>query len=464
MHNEQLRQIPKMDELLAQPALVAAEALYGHRAVRDAARAVLDRCRTAILSEEAYDLPGVPMLAEEAVRLAAQEAIPSLRRVINATGVVLHTNLGRAPLAEAAVQAVTDVARGYSTLEYDVHTGKRGSRHTHVEALLMELTGAEAAMVVNNNAAAVLLALGALCKGRAAIVSRGEQVEIGGSFRIPDIMALSGAILREVGTTNRTHPSDYEAAIGPETGVLFKAHTSNYRILGFTREVSLAELVEIGHAHGLPVLHDLGGGCLLLPEGGLAGEPCVMECVQSGADVICFSGDKLLGGPQAGILLGKKEHIARLKKHPLARAIRVDKMTLAALEATLRLYRDEALARREIPVQRMMRLEAGALRARAEQLASELSFLGGALSIADDTGALGGGTTPGYELPSVVLSISPAFMGAERLEAALRAWRVPIIARIAADRLLLDVRTLAEADYAEITQCLRAIATEEAGT
>lgn len=386
------------------------------------------------------------------------DAVPSLRRVINATGVVLHTNLGRAPLAQSAVEAVADVARGYSTLECDVATGTRGSRHGHVESLLTRLTGAEAAMVVNNNAAAVTLALGAIAQGKEVVVSRGEQVEIGGSFRIPEIMALSGAILREVGATNCTHPADYERAVGPETGMFLKVHTSNYKMIGFTQEVPLAELVQIGHAHGLPVIYDLGGGCLLPVEQPGAEEPNVQDCVRTGVDVLCCSGDKLLGGPQAGILLGCAEIIARLKRHPMARAVRVDKMTLAALEATLRLYRDPVRARQEIPTLRMLNVEPEALRERARVLAGLLPFLGEAVSVAEELGVLGGGTTPGFEMPSAVVAIAGDVWRPERVEAALRAWQPPIVARIAQDRLLLDVRTLDMEDFESIAACLREMA------
>ncbi len=457
MQNRLLQQIPKMDDLLAWPEIAPVLDAYGYAEALAAARGALDDLRAAILRGELAALPTREPLATLVMNRARRAAIPSLRRVINATGVLLHTNLGRAPLAECAAQRAAEVARGYSTLEYRVADGARGSRHTHVARLLCDLTGAEDAMVVNNNAAAVLLMLSALAHGREVVVSRGELVEIGGSFRIPDIMALSGAILREVGTTNRTHAADYADAIGEATGALMKAHTSNYRIIGFTHEVELDALVALGREKGLPVLYDLGGGYLLPMEGFPAPEePCVADCVRTGVDVLCFSGDKLLGGPQAGILLGSRQHIARLKKHPLARALRVDKMTLAALEATLALYRDPSRATQEIPVLRMMKETPEALREKASRLAVRLGFLSPAPAVVEEAGQIGGGTAPGVALPSVAVAIAPAARGADWLEARLRGHEPPIIARIARDRLLLDVRTLDEADFDEIAACLRA--------
>lgn len=457
MQKDLLKRIPKMDELLANKGLAAARDAYGHAAVLAAARDVLNDLRASILGGQAGGMPAEEAIAALVAERVAKACVPSLRRVINATGVLLHTNLGRAPLAPCAASSAAEVALGYSTLEYSLTDGERGSRHTHVARLLCDLTGAEDAMVVNNNAGAVLLMLSAMAQGREVIVSRGELVEIGGSFRIPDIMALSGAILREVGTTNRTHAGDYEAAIGEQTGALMKAHSSNYKIIGFTHAVSLEELIALGREKGIPVVYDLGGGYLLPLEGFAAPEePCVADCVQKGADVLCFSGDKLLGGPQAGILLGAKRHIARLKKHPLARALRVDKMTLAALEATLSLYRDPASAVREIPVLRMMFTPLRALREKAEKLAAQLDFLACAPAVVEEMGQIGGGTAPAQALPSVAVAVASKDQGVDRLEEALRRHEPPIIARIARDRLLLDVRTLEEADFPQIAACLRA--------
>ncbi len=458
MQNELFRKIPKVDELLAQDGLVLAGEEWGRACVLTAARRVLDALRESIFSGETQSVPGIEVVTGLVLEEARRSRIPSLRRVINATGILLHTNLGRAPLAERAVQSAAEVARGYSTLEYNTKAGERGSRHDHVAKLLCALTGAEDAMVVNNNAAAVLLMLAALAKGAEVVVSRGELVEIGGSFRIPDIMALSGAILREVGTTNRTHPSDYESAIGQETGALLKAHSSNYRIIGFTRDVSLEEMVAIGKERGIPVLYDLGGGYLLPMEGMLApDEPCVADYVKMGVDILCFSGDKLLGGPQAGILLGGAKYIGRLKKHPLARALRVDKMTLAALEATLSLYWDPKCAQKEIPVLRMLRDPLDSLWAKAERLAAMLDFSKWAPTVVEEKGQIGGGTAPALDLRSAAVAIAPKAHGVDWLESILRGHEPPIIGRIAKDRLLLDVRTLDESCFREIAACLNGI-------
>lgn len=464
MRDELLREIPKMDELLAQGALCEAEKVYGRAPVLASARETLMVLREGILAGEVNTVPDIRLLAEETGERAAQSAMPSLRRVINATGVILHTNLGRAPLAEQAAAAAESVSRGYSTLEYDLETGARGSRHSHASSLLTELTGAEDAMVVHNNAAAVLLMLSALLPASEVVVSRGELVEIGGAFRVPEIMALSGAKLREVGTTNRTHPRDYEVAITDATGALLKVHRSNFAIVGFTRETSLVELVSIGRARGVPVLYDLGGGLLrAVPGVSIPGEPTVLEAVRTGADMICFSGDKLFGGPQAGILLGVKDAIARCKAHPLARALRADKMTLAALSATLSLYRDESLALREIPILRMIACPMDALSQRAQRLLSGLSFLGGRARVVDAKGAIGGGTSPGFELPSKAVEITGESVRPEALCALMRGYRTPIVARIERDALLLDMRTVDDSEVDTIAACVRQITDEKEG-
>lgn len=463
MSDALLRALPKVDALLARQALQASLCQYGHAPVLEAARAVLSALRESVRSGARDTLPDIDEIAQSVAQYAEDAARPSLVRVVNATGVVLHTNLGRSPLSQSAIDQIAETSRGYSTLELSLQSGQRSIRHAHVAALLTELTGAEDAMVVGNNAAAVLLMLSSIASGREVIVSRGELVEIGGSFRVPEIMALSGAVLSEVGTTNRTHVRDYESAITERTGALFKAHTSNYRIIGFTAEVTLEELVSLGRAHQLPVLYDVGGG-LLRPLSGLRipGEPCVVDCVQAGVDLLCFSGDKLLGGPQAGILLGTKKAIAACAKHPLARAVRADKLTLAALSATLSLYRDEALAMREIPTLRMILTTQAVLREKAARLLAQLSFLGGQIRVIDVSSQIGGGTAPEFALPSAALAIAPDAMHVERLAALLREGSPPIIARIEDGALLLDVRTVDERDFGAIREVLQsALAKEE---
>ena len=368
-------------------------------------------------------------------RSVARLAQPSLQPVINATGVVLHTNLGRAPLAPSAIAALTSIAAGYSALEYDLGRGARGSRHTHCRDLLVEVTGAPDALVVNNAAGAVLLALSALARGGAAIVSRGELVEIGGSFRIPDIMARSGAQLVEVGTTNRTNGKDYANALTADSRLLLKVHRSNFQVTGFTADVPAPELAALAHARKIPFLYDVGSGLLLdLAPWGLTGEPTVAEAVASGADLMTFSGDKLLGGPQAGILLGSVEAIAACRADPIARTVRADKLTLAALEATLALYRDPELARREIPVLRMLTEGKNELKRRAEALKDGVKK---SVEVIEGESEVGGGSFPGAKLPTWLVALPD-----ERLATKLRANDPPIIARVADGRTLLDPRTI----------------------
>lgn len=449
MANENLmRKIPKVDILLSMPSLA------GIPGATEAARAELDELRESIRAGEVTELPPQDALAEAILRRVKQNARPSLRPVVNGTGVILHTNLGRACLAKAAAEAVTRVAGGYSTLEYHVASGKRGSRHDHVAQLLCKLTGAEAAIAVNNNAAAVLLVLSALTKGREVPISRGELVEIGGSFRVPEVMEQGGAILREVGTTNKTHLSDYAAAINQETGALLKVHTSNYRIMGFTESVPLAELAGLAHANDLPLIEDLGSGALVpLEPYGILDEPFVQASMEAGADVITFSGDKLLGGPQAGIIIGKKRYIDVIKKHPLARALRIDKLTLAALEATLRLYLEARTD--EIPVVAMLSAEPESLRVKADKLLAAAGEVPGArLEVVPTQGQVGGGSVPTHLLPSWALAVE-ADMGADLFEERLRALEPPIVGRIYKGRVLLDVRTLFEEEFAYIAASLR---------
>ena len=450
---EILRGIPKVDELMQQEAILALREELPTAAVRAAVREELDGLRQAILAGDVCVLPEEASLCEAICRRARENALPSLRPVINGTGVVLHTNLGRACLSQRAADAVTAVARGYSTLEYDLAKGQRGSRHDHIETLVCQVTGAEAAMVVNNNASAVLLILSALGKGGEVITSRGELVEIGGSFRIPEIMVQCGCTLREVGATNKTHLRDYENAIGPETRALLKVHTSNFKIMGFSQSVPLDELVALGREKGLPVIEDLGSGSLVdLEQFGIHDEPTVQQSVKAGVDIISFSGDKLLGGPQAGIILGKAEYIRQLKRHPLARAMRVDKMTIAALRETLYAYTDEALACREIPVLAMLGAKSHQLREKAGVLCAMLQEQGVKAQVVPTQDQVGGGSVPTQLLDAWAVAIDPGQMTVDQLEEKLRLRPLPIIGRITHEQYILDVRTLMERDFAYIAQ------------
>jgi L-seryl-tRNA(Ser) seleniumtransferase len=414
----ELRDLPSVDEL--------ARGVEDPLAI-DAARTVLERAREEI---RAGADPG-DLGARVREELSAARA-SSLRRVLNATGVIVHTNLGRAPLAEEALAQVVDAARGYSNLELDLREGSRGSRQDHVAAILRRLTGAEAALVVNNNAAAMLLALAALAAGREVVVSRGELIEIGDGFRIPDVLAQSGARLVEVGSTNRTRARDYEKAVRAATALILRVHQSNFRVVGFTELPRLEELAAVARRAGVPLLDDLGSGVLVE----LPGEPSARESLAAGADLVCFSGDKLLGGPQAGIVVGRGELIERLRRHPLQRAVRADKLTLAALEGTLRLYLD---APERIPVLRMLHEETAVVRARAERLAS---LVGG--TVEETVGRVGGGALPLAELPSFACAVE------ESLAAPLREGDPPVVGIVRDGKLLLDCRTLAEAEVDEV--------------
>ncbi len=455
-----LRQLPSIDRLLGAAPLLQLAETCPHVLLREAAQTAVAEVRQALLDKgSATPDCSVVAVAGRAAELARLAARPSLRRVINVTGTLLHTNLGRAPLCEAALQAIIDVSGGYSNLEYDLESGKRGKRFTHVEKLICRLTGAEAAHVVNNNAGAVLLALAALAGGRKALVSRGELIEIGGSFRIPDIMAAGGTHMVEVGTTNKTHLEDYRRAIDAETGLILKVHTSNYRILGFTEAVTGAELADLAHAHKLPVLEDLGSGLLLdLTCFGLPREPTVRQTLAHGIDLVTFSGDKLLGGPQAGIIVGRKEFVDTLRKHPLARALRMDKMTLAALEATLQLYLDPERAFAQLPTLRMISTSAETLRARCDQLLPRLQQTIADLAefaIIASTAPVGGGALPLAEMPGWVITCQPQQLSLNRLMQNLRKANVPVIGRIQDDQLLIDPRTLAEHDEDLLLQTLK---------
>jgi L-seryl-tRNA(Ser) seleniumtransferase len=408
--------------------------------VVDAVRDVVARAREA--GGAVHDGPDAWARAV-AERLAATRR-PSLRPVLNATGVVLHTNLGRAPLARAALDAVARVAAGYSNVEYDLEAGERGSRYAHCAALLKELTGAEDALVVNNGAAALVLALDTVAPGREAILSRGELVEIGGGFRVHEIIERSRARLREIGSTNRTHLADYAAAITADSGALLKVHRSNFQVVGFTAETSVRELAPLARAHGLPILHDLGSGLLIpLDDAGLSGEPTAGEALAAGANVVMMSGDKLLGGPQAGLIVGDARYLAAMRANPLARSYRVDKMTLAALEATLALYRDPAVARREIPTLALLCAPVSAVRERAVRCAAVLHAAGVDHTLEDATATVGAGAFPTAALPSVAIALAG---DAERWAAALRGGEPAVVGRVHDGRLLLDLRTVPDDD------------------
>jgi len=453
-----LRRLPAVSRILQQERVQHAIAQHGRELVVGCARDTLTRLRQQLAKGEevAIDLPAVVEAVLQAVEGWRQR---SLRYAINATGVVLHTGLGRAVLAEAARRAVAEVAQGHSMLEIDRETGERGDRIDHVRALLCRLTGAEDATVVNNNAGAVLLAVTAIAQGREVIISRGQLVEIGGAFRMPDIIAQSGAKLVEVGTTNRTRLQDYEQAITPETALLLRCHPSNFRIVGFVEEVAASELAALAHRYQLPVLDDVGSGCLIDTEQfGLAHEPTLQESIQAGCDVVTCSGDKLLGGPQAGIILGKRHIVQHIRKHPLHRALRVDKLTLAALEATLRLYLNPADAFREIPVLRALGTPLSAIRERANLLLRRLRKVlpGGAITISlrEGVSAVGGGSLPGQQLPTVLVSLKPCRFGASALARALR-WQEPaVFTRIEQEQVVLDPRTLQEQEIELVVQAV----------
>jgi L-seryl-tRNA(Ser) seleniumtransferase len=443
------RLLPSIDRLLQDERLSAALAIRSRERVVDAARDALADARRAIAAGgEVGDLV-------EATHRRLTEAISlPLRRAINATGVIVHTNLGRAPLSRAALAAMAEVGAGYSNLEFDLDAGSRGSRHEHVGALLRRLTGAEDALVVNNNAAAILLALTGLAHGREVVISRGELVEIGGGFRIPDVLRQSGASLVEVGTTNRTYARDYADAIGESTAALLWVHSSNYRVIGFVHSPTLLELAEAAHARGLPLIADLGSGSLLdTSRYGLAREPLVQEVAAAGADLVCFSGDKLLGGPQAGILVGRAELIARLRGHPLTRAIRPDKATLAALGATL-LHFALGEAEREVPVWRMISATPAAIEARARAVIDRLGDAGQDWTLGESSSAVGGGSLPGETLPTRVM-LSPPDLDAVKLAAALRQQKPAVVARIERERLVLDLRTVLPEEDATLASVLR---------
>jgi L-seryl-tRNA(Ser) seleniumtransferase len=470
-HARRLRALPSIDALLRTPEALSLRARLGGPRLKSLARTVTGGLREELLSDGSSlaradgELTREALLAEAARRLgaaAALDAAAGVRRVVNATGVILHTNLGRAPLSEAARRAVAEEAAGYCTLEYDLKTGARGARGRRVEELLAELTGAEAALVVNNCAAAALLTLSALARGGEVIVSRGELVEIGGDFRVPDVMAESGASLVEVGTTNRTKLSDYERALGERTRLIMRVHPSNYRIVGFTATPALGELAALAEAHGLPLYEDAGSGALSdLNSLGLTGEPVIRESIEAGAGVVTFSGDKLLGGAQAGLVVGRRELVERLRRSPLYRALRADKLAFAALEATLEAHR-RGTAAREVPALRMLSATRAEIEKRARAFGRRLRtrVSAGALGveIVGGRSAVGGGSAPTTQPETALLALTHSKLSAAALEEALRGARTPVVARILEERVVLDLRTVAEEEEAELLEALVSVA------
>ena len=454
-----LRQIPAVDELLARAALRELAARLGRRPVVDATRRVLESLRGRISSGDLSSV-SVDVLENEIVAATETSVEPSLRAVVNATGVILHTNLGRAPLAPVAARRAAEIASRYSNLEYDLERGERGRRDAHTDRLFRRLLGAEMTLVVNNNAAAMFLALNTIAEGGEVVVSRGELIEIGGSFRIPDISAKSGAVLREVGTTNRTRISDFEAAINERTRALVRVHPSNFRIVGFTERPELREMVELARNHGLPLIEDLGSGCLVdLGPHGIEGEPLAGESLKAGVDVVTFSGDKLLGGPQAGVLTGSRPWLERIRKNPLFRALRVDKLTIAALEATVALYLGGDL--RAIPALAMIQASKDEIAERAGRLAERLLARAGVSArLEDGESVIGGGSTPGSSLPTRLVSVRVEGLSAAELAARLRRSRPPVIARVERGEVLLDLRTVLEGEDELVSKAFEKIALE----
>lgn len=440
--NSLMRQLPKVDEMIKD---IVAEGITDVpiSLIKHVVQIEIDLDRQKILAGETKQF-SQDDLKERIITEIKKQNKPHLQRVINATGVVLHTNLGRAKLSKSVSEKLMEISGSYSNLEYDLENGERGSRYAHVEDLLTFLTGAEAALVVNNNAAAVYLVLDSVVKGKEVIVSRGELVEIGGSFRIPEIMKAGGCKLVEVGTTNKTHESDYIENINEDTGALLKVHTSNYKIIGFTEEVTLKQLKAIGEKNDIPLIYDLGSGLFFdLMSYGIGEEPTVMQCMEQKADIVCFSGDKLLGGPQAGIIIGSKKYIDQMKKNHLLRALRIDKLTLTALELTLRQYLSPKKALTEIPTLKMITQSKEDLRKKAEKLYGLLEKKSCIqYEIMESDSQIGGGTMPGIDIPSYVISVNVDSLSADRLEHRLRSNSIPIIARIFKDNVLLDVRTM----------------------
>jgi L-seryl-tRNA(Ser) seleniumtransferase len=462
---ELLRQLPSVDDILKENRAKRWLEMHPRVLVLEAIRTAVDRRRKVILQgKEDGSLQQTVSLAnilDHTDTILAELSSPSLRPVINATGVIVHTNLGRSLLSDKAIERVIELGRSYSNLEYDISAGERGKRYVHVESILTRLTGVEAATAVNNNAAAVLLSLNTLARGKEVIVSRGELVEIGGSFRIPDVMERSGAILHEVGTTNKTHLKDYEKAITANTGLILKVHTSNYKIVGFTKEVSSEELAKLGKKHNLPVMWDLGSGSFIdLSMYGAGSEPTVQQAVDAGVDVLTFSGDKLLGGPQAGMILGKKIYLDPIRSNPLARALRIDKLTLAALEATLNQYLDKGKAVKEIPTLWMLTQTLSEIERKAALLSEgikRIDLAGLKVSVQDDSSQSGGGAMPMGNFPTRTICLRHERMSANQIEASLRLGKPHIIARIKEGMVVFDPRTLNDVEIEQIIEAVKII-------
>ena len=448
MRQQILRKLPSIDELISTPEISTLLLEHGRNFVVNEARKVVDNLRTSILDGRIVDECDLTIEKISDLVCAKIEKIfsPSIRGAVNATGIILHTGLGRAMLSEKAVDAVTDVIKGYCTLAADIETGLRVSRDIHYENLITELTGAEAATVVNNNASATMLVLNTFAKGKEVIVSRGQLVEIGGAFRMPDVMEMSGAVLREVGTTNKTHLRDYENAINENTGAILRVHMSNYRIVGFFEESSINDMAKLAEKYNLPIIDDLGSGALVdLAEYGVESEPMVKNSIDAGVDAACFSGDKLIGGPQCGIIVGKKEWISRIKKNPLARALRIGKMSAAALEATLKLFLNKTKLNEFHPTYRMLSITVDSLKKRAEYIVNELSSVAANsadIGIVEGYSQVGSGSVPAQMIPSILISIKQKNMSSESLSRKLRQNCIPIYARIHKDAVLLDLRTI----------------------
>lgn len=464
---EMLKKLPKIDEIILILEKQKIYDLVPREIVKETCRRVVQDLRDKIVNAKkkpsSESTPDAAAVAKEVEKSVKGLYRYSLRRVVNATGVILHTNLGRAPLCPEALERILEVGNGYSNLEFDLVKGERGQRYDHVSSLICALTGAEDALIVNNNAAAVLLVLNTLAEKKEAIVSRGELIEIGGEFRIPEIMHKSATKLREVGTTNRTRLSDYEKAINNKTGLIMKVHTSNYRIVGFTEEASIESLVELGKNRGIPVMDDLGSGCLIdLDKYGLQHEPTIRERLATGVDVVTFSGDKLLGGPQAGIIVGKKEVLAKVKKNPLNRALRIDKFTLAALEATLMHYLNPSAAAKKLRALKALTESVSDVKKRAEKLLTKLqkeNFASLKIALREDFAAAGGGSLPTQQIPTILVSVKNKKMTASKMEEQLRQLEVPIIARVDKDEILFDMRTVADDEFIFIIEGLKQITT-----
>jgi L-seryl-tRNA(Ser) seleniumtransferase len=451
-----LSKLPGVDRVLESDKLGPLRERLSSDYLADFVRQAVDRVRNDILQDNPRTDDLMAEVVSEVMTSAEGFLAPSLRRVVNATGVVLHTNMGRAPLSQSAVERIVSVASGYTNLELDLETGERGSRTSLVESLLSRLTGAEAAAIVNNNAAAVLLGLNTLAQGKEAVVSRGQLVEIGGSFRIPDIMERSGAKMVEVGTTNRTHPKDFSSAITDQTGLLLSVHPSNYEVVGFTSEVGLKELVEIGHARGVPILHDLGAGCLIdTRKMGLGYEPLVSDSVEAGADLVTFSGDKILGGPQCGILVGTEDAISRVRQNPLMRALRCDKLTYAALEATLQLFLNRDTIAEVHPVVRMLTDSQDSVKKRADWLAGLIGEVRGEVAVVDSEGQVGSGSLPIERVPSAAVRLVPGKGSVDQLARKLRTGSLPIVGYTRDGALHLDARTIAPDDIPAVAEAVR---------